>query len=84
MPNYSNPAYFRQIDSTAFKVIHHPGQATPNSGIYRCTSCGFEATSVSGKPLPPESKCTQHHPKWTASWGNVQWQLVAAAIHVSA
>lgn len=84
MPNYQNPAYFRQNSSTEFTQVYHPGKITPNSGIYRCISCGFEATCVSGRTLPPESNCQNHSPKWRAAWGTVQWQLVAAAIHASA
>ncbi len=84
MPNYRNSTYFQQNNSSAFEQRHHPGQTTPNSGIYRCISCGFESTCVEGKTLPPESNCQNHSSKWKAARGTVQWQLVAAAIHASA
>lgn len=83
MPNFKNSAYFQQNTSSAFDNIHHPGQLTQNSGIYRCTSCGFEVTSVEGKPLPPENSCDNHSHTWKSRGGHVRWQLAAAAIHVS-
>jgi hypothetical protein len=72
MPNFKNSNFFAQNSSPPFDAQHHPGQTTPASGIYRCTSCGFEATCVMGKPLPPENACHLHSSKWKAT-GKVQW-----------
>jgi hypothetical protein len=83
MPNYKNASVFTQLTSNGFDTTHLPGQLTPSSGIYRCVSCGFECVSTQGHPLPPESACTAHSPRWKTSYSSVRWQLVAAAIHTS-
>lgn len=83
MPNYKNASYFCQIPSDGnFDVIYAPGQITPFSGIYRCASCGFECASTYSHPLPPETSCMNHSPRWPNQHGLVRWQLAAAAIHV--
>jgi hypothetical protein len=84
VPNYKNSSYFGQVQSAAFDTVHNPGEQTPVSGIYRCVACGFEVTSIEGRPLPPERACSQHGSRWRASGGPVQWQLAAAAIHIHA
>jgi hypothetical protein len=84
LPNYKNTRYFSEVQSGAFDVIHNPGELTPVSGIYRCVVCGFEVTSIEGRPLPPERSCAQHGLKWRANGGPVRWQLAAATIHIHA
>jgi len=84
MPNYKDPTVFghRPTDPN-FDKICEPGQATPFSGIYQCTSCTFEVVSTQGHPLPPTKTCTAHSTSWKCKHGLVRWRLVAAAIHVS-
>lgn len=79
MPNFKYADYFQKNESPAFDNVLNPGVPAPNSGIYRCQSCGFEAACVSGRPLPPEHNCHQHGSNWSAV-GLVRWRL-AAAIH---
>jgi hypothetical protein len=84
MPNFKDASYFNQLPNDGnFDVIYLPGQPTPFSGIYKCTSCGFEAVSTRLHPLPPEVSCLNHSPSWRAAHGTVRWKLVAAAIHVT-
>jgi hypothetical protein len=84
MPNYKNPAVFNQLPNDMnFDLICKPGQPTPYSGIYRCTSCGFEIVSTKAHPLPPTEICPNHSQGWRCAHGPVRWQLVAAAIHVT-
>jgi hypothetical protein len=82
MPNYKDSQYFQQNTSPAFDQTYHPGTITPSSGVYRCESCGYEAVSTQGHPLPPATNCLHHSTAWKCSPGRVQWRLVAAAIHV--
>jgi hypothetical protein len=82
MPNYKDSTYFHERSSSGFDKIYKPGTPTPTSGIYRCESCGFEAVSTAGHPLPPTETCPQHNPTmWPCKHGLVRWKLVAAAIH---
>jgi hypothetical protein len=84
MPNYKDARFLSKNESTDFDKIHKPGETAPHSGIYRCTSCGFEVSSTEGKPLPPTKICTDHGVGWRCNHGEVRWRLVAAAIHKSA
>ena len=85
MPNYKNGVFFNERPNDKnFEVVYTPGQVTPWSGIYRCASCGFEIVSTQGHPLPPTVTCPNHSPRWRCNHGPVRWQLVAAAIHVTA
>jgi hypothetical protein len=81
MPTFKHSNMFHQNSSNAFDQLYSPGTTTPHSGIYRCESCGFEADSTAGRPLPPARICTQHSPLWKCGHGVIQWRLVAAAIH---
>jgi len=84
MPNYKDGSVFGHLPTDGnFDTIHRPGEITPYSGIYKCTSCGFECVSTAGHPLPPTAYCSGHHPKWNAGFTEVRWHLVAAAIHIS-
>jgi hypothetical protein len=81
MPNYKYSTGFNKNDSTEFDKVYPPGTPAPNSGIYRCEACGFEADSTRGNPLPPARSCALHSPLWKCGHGVVQWRLVAAAVH---
>jgi hypothetical protein len=84
MPNFKDNKYFNANSSEVFDRLFSPGTPAPASGIYRCESCGYEASSTAGNPLPPAKICTQHSTAWRCVPGPVTWRLVAAAIHVSA
>ncbi len=74
MAYFKDPKYFHQEpNAPAYDQLHHPGVATPYSGIYRCEVCGHEADSTKGKPLPPE-----HHPH-NLPHQKTRWRLIAAA-----
>jgi hypothetical protein len=73
MAEYKYSQYLTQANKAAYDNAYHPGTATPYSGIYRCTKCGHEATSVTGYPLPPQN----HHAHSTAQ-GAILWQLIVA------
>lgn len=70
----ANPATIDPGNPEAFEPLYHPGTVTPYSGIYRCVSCGWEAVSTAGHPLPPQ---TIHHRHGLP----ILWQLVAGARH---
>ncbi|HZP63582.1 MAG TPA: hypothetical protein VFB28_09230 [Terriglobales bacterium] len=73
MAEYKYPQFLTQANKAAYDQVHHPATITPYSGIYRCTKCGHEVTSVSGYPLPP-----QNHHQHTAAQGEILWQLIVA------
>lgn len=66
---YKYSKFLISSSSEEFDKIHRPGVPTPRSGVYRCTECGKEATSVHGYPLPPQN----HHQHSTSA--PIQWQL---------
>ena len=59
-------------DKQAFDQVFDPGVQSVYSGIYQCTGCGKNATSVSGGPLPP-----QNHHQHTEEQGQIHWRLAA-------
>lgn len=64
-------------DHADFDTICTPGQTTVSSGIYKCTVCGWEASSTAGHPLPPQD----HHQHPRERQGPVRWKLAVAAAH---
>lgn len=74
MAQYKYNKYLNQNDSNAFDTIYKPGDTTPNSGIYRCESCGDEVASNKGNPLPPQN----HHQHRTGQ-GAIRWKLIVFA-----
>jgi hypothetical protein len=76
MALYKNPNYLTRSTHTDFDATYSPGDSAPYSGIYRCTGCGKESTSIEGRNLPPQN----HH---THTWmqGLILWQLIVAAEH---
>ena len=68
---YNNLGYLTQSNSDVFSKLHRPGEDTPYSGIYRCEHCGKEATSIAGRPLPPQNHHT-HDP----DIGSILWRLI--------
>jgi hypothetical protein len=78
MAEYRYPQFLTQANKPVYDQTYHPGTNTPISGIYRCTKCGHEVTSVSGYPLPP-----QNHHAHTAAQGAILWQLIVAHGFVS-
>lgn len=73
MAVYKYSQYLQQLNHQAFDEIHHPGNATPYSGIYRCEGCGKNEVSTQGHPLPP-----QNHHQHSPNQGAIRWRLVVA------
>jgi hypothetical protein len=71
MAYYKHSNYLTKSDHALFDKVFDPGVDTPYSGIYRCTVCGQEDTSVKDKPLPP-----QNHHLHQPSQGPIRWRLV--------
>jgi hypothetical protein len=76
MASYKYNQFLALINHAAFDTIHHPGQQTPHSGIYRCVGCGHEIVSVHNHVLPP-----QNHHQHTTQQGAIRWKLIVAATH---
>ena len=74
MALYKDSRYLNSSTDRAFDDLHHPGAATPHSGIYRCEGCGHEVVSISGSPLPP-----QNHHQHTTGQGRIIWRMVVYA-----
>ncbi|NTH13566.1 hypothetical protein G6L94_16605 [Agrobacterium rhizogenes] len=70
MAYYKNGAFLVQQQGPEFDALHAVSQATPFSGIYRCTVCGQSITSTFSHPLPPQNhhQHPQHQP--------IRWQLI--------
>jgi hypothetical protein len=73
MAEYKYGNLLIQANKTAYDQLFHPATSTPYSGIYRCSKCGHEVTSVTGYPLPP-----QNHHQHTPAQGAIVWQLLVA------
>jgi hypothetical protein len=66
---YKYSSFLAQSNHLDFDKTLHPGAETPHSGVYRCVTCGKEATSILGRPLPPQNH--HQHP----GGGPILWQL---------
>jgi hypothetical protein len=73
MAIYKYPQYLSPNDSVEFDKVHHPGQPTPYSGIYRCEGCGENEVSTQGHPMPP-----QNHHQHSPAQGTIRWRLIVA------
>jgi hypothetical protein len=69
-----NQSMIEPGNPAAFEPVYHPGTAAPYSGIYRCMTCGHEAVSTLGHPLPPQHLAHSHAQP-------ILWRLIAAARH---
>jgi hypothetical protein len=67
---YKYGSFQAKSSNAVFDEIYKPGASTAHSGIYRCTGCGKECTSITGRPLPP-----QNHHQHTDSRVPIRWQL---------
>ena len=83
MAIYKHSQFLSQSQSEEFDKIYTPGTSTPHSGIYRCESCAFEASSTEGHPLPPARTCGEHDHRWQCGNGQVRWRLIAYAVHTN-
>lgn len=73
MAIYKYNQYLVQSNHAAYDQVHHPGQVTPHSGIYRCEGCGVNEVSTYSHPLPP-----QNHHQHTSLQGAIRWRLIVA------
>src|ERR1700728_1868588 len=71
MAHYKYPQLLQQVNTPAYDQLHHPGNITPDSGIYRCEVCGWEVVSERGNPFPPPNHHT--HPGFQP----IKWRLAA-------
>lgn len=67
MASYKYIEYLIKNDSAAFDTEWKPGQTPPNSGIYRCKTCGDEIAANKGNPLPAQNH-DQHAPGQPIIW----------------
>lgn len=74
MAQYKYANYLNQNDHQAYDTLHTPGATCPDSGIYRCETCGDEIASNKGNPLPPQNH-HQHNP----GAGSIRWKLIVFA-----
>jgi hypothetical protein len=74
MAQYKYGGYLQKSDHSAYDTLHKPGATTPDSGIYKCESCGDEVASNKGNPLPP-----QNHKQHDPAKGLIQWRLIVFA-----
>jgi len=73
MAIYKYQQFLTQSNHQAFDALHHPGETTPHSGIYRCEVCAENEVSTHGHPLPPQNH-HQHNP----AAGPIRWRLIVA------
>ena len=71
MPYLKNLEGYLQSASAIFSKSIRPGDVAPQSGIYRCASCGFEVVTVAGASLPHEQNCSDHDLRWKCRRGKV-------------
>jgi len=83
VPYLKNLEGYLQSASAIFSKSIASGDAAPQSGIYRCSSCGFEVVTVAGTRLPQENSCSDHDVRWKCRRVVVRWQLIAAPISVN-
>jgi hypothetical protein len=77
MALYKYVQYLKQSQDGSFDAIHHPGNITQHSGVYRCEVCGWEVVSERNKPFPPQNHHT--HPTMQP----IQWKMVVYAQHLN-
>lgn len=75
MASFKYDQFVSKIDHAAFDLLHNPGIAAPDAGIYRCDGCGHEIGIAKGHILPP-----QIHAQHPAN-KPIQWRLAVFAIH---
>lgn len=77
MALYKYNQFIQPTQDAVFDALHHPGNVTPYSGIYRCEVCGWEVVSEYNKPLPPQNH--HSHPMRQP----IQWRMVVYARHLN-
>lgn len=74
MALYKYGGYLAQSQHITFDTLYSPGNTCPQSGIYRCESCGDEIASNQGNPFPP-----QNHHQHVPGSGPIRWKLIVFA-----
>jgi hypothetical protein len=74
MAQYKYAQFLSQSDHQAYDNLYGPGAICPDSGIYRCETCGDEMASNKGNPLPP-----QNHHQHAPGAGAIRWRLIVFA-----
>lgn len=80
MPYFRDPFSYLQSPSAIFEQEFKPGSPVSQSGIYRCSACGFEIAVAAGSLLPSNGTCSTHGSRWNPKDGSAVWRLVAATI----
>ena len=80
MATYKYKAYLEQVKGSVFDDEHKPGDRVRHGGIYRCSTCGFEACVSEQQLLPSTTRCNKHSPGWHAEPASVTWRLAIFAI----
>ncbi|CAN5242790.1 hypothetical protein BH09PSE2_BH09PSE2_15150 [soil metagenome] len=70
-----DPRALQPGNPSEFAPNYRPGTPAPYSGIYKCQTCGREAVSTKGHPLPPQH-LAHNHPL------PIAWKLLVAATHI--
>ena len=73
MASYREATFLHQQNHAAFNNHYSPGVPAIYGGIYRCISCGHEATVPIGHTLPPQNHSV--HP----AGARIMWQLISVA-----
>ncbi len=71
MAVYKHFGYLSESYDHKFDVLHEPGSATEDSGLYRCEGCGHEIVSEAYRPLP-----SQNHHVHAPGQGKILWRLI--------
>jgi hypothetical protein len=71
MALYKDRQYLNDSDHGAFDLLLRPGNSAPNSGIYRCETCGAETVSEKSRLLP-----ANNHHVHAEELGQIQWRLI--------
>ena len=75
MALHKDEQHVKTSNDPAFDQFHHPGNAAPYAGVYRCTVCGHEIGIAEGHTLPPERH--KGHPVGQP----IRWRLLVFAEH---
>lgn len=73
MAFYKSNTYLTHANDGTFDQVHSPGVLAPESGIYRCVTCGDEISHNAGVSLP-----SQNHRQHTVA-GPIRWQMIVKA-----
>jgi hypothetical protein len=77
---YKYKVNLEEVKAPVFDAALQPGDRVRHGGIYRCTTCGFEACVSEGQRLPSATRCDKHGAGWHAERGQAVWRLAVFAV----